>query len=276
MKKVNQLRTALSFGLSSFLISTVSHGQDDVWNGLARSQFDSSALTLRVPCAVVEDENGNAVPGLAPAYALNLLLSNAEPGSERLQLVEPIAEYAEIPESCLDTLTVSSDSTTATFATTSTELDSEAAAFLDRFYTLELQANLLAEGPIEFSIVSAESRDYRRPIFTGETFFGFIGISPFTTDFIFDDEFLDGVMNSWQQGLVVFEAGRLEIDCFFDDPNGLLELVEVVGTNERFRVKPTVTAADNGKNLYASCTAFNHDINRLENTLQFFTWTVNL
>lgn len=276
MNKVTQLRTALSFGLSSFLIAPISHGQEDVWSGLARSQFDSTTLTLRVPCAVVEDESGNAVPGLAPAYALNFLLSNAEPGSERLQLVAPTLEFSEIPESCLDTLTVSNDSTTATFTTSSTEVDTEAAAFLDRFYTLELQANLLSEGPVEFSIVNAESRDYRRPLYSGETFFGFIGISPFTTDFIFDDDFLDGVMNSWQEGLVVFEPGQLEINCFFDDPNELLELVEIVGSNERYRVKPSVTAADNGKNLYASCTAFNHDINRLENTLQFFTWTVSL
>ncbi|NKB33092.1 MAG: hypothetical protein GKR91_08345 [Pseudomonadales bacterium] len=269
------IRTILgSTSLTTALFSSLAIAQSDVWSGLARSQFDSTALTLRIPCAVVEDESSNEVAGLAPAYALNLLLSSTDPGNERFQLVEPIAEFAEIPESCLDTLTVSNDGSTATYTTSSTEIDVDAAAFADRFYTLELQANLLAEGPVEFSIISAESRDYRKPIYTGDFLDGFIGVG--STDFIYDDDFLDFVNTSWEQGLVVFESGRVENNCFYDDPNNLLEVIEVVGTNVRYRLKSTVSAADNGKNLFATCTAFNRDINRLERTLQLVTWTVSL
>ena len=34
------------------------------------------------------------------------------------------------------------------------------------------------------------------------------------------------------------------------------------------------TAADNGKEFYAVCTAFNLDINRLEKSVQVYAWTV--
>ena len=268
--------SVLNFTLATLFTSTISVAQSDVWSGLARSQFDSEALTLRIPCAVLEDESGNALSGLAPAYALNLLLSNTSPGNETFRLVEPIEAFSEIPESCLDTLTVSNDQSTATYSTSSTEIDVDAAANADRFYTLVLEANLLSEGPVEFSVVSASSREYRKPIYTGETFVGFIGPSPFTRDFIFDDEFLGGVMVTWLEGLLVFEPGRIENNCFYDDPNNLLEVFETVGTNVRYRLKSSVTSDQNGLNIYATCTAFNLDINRLERSLDFFTWTINL
>ncbi len=269
-------KNLLNATLASLFASTVSFAQSDVWSGLARSQFDSDALTLRIPCAVLQDEDGNPLQGLAPAYALNLLLSNTNPGSESFRLVEPIEAFNEVPESCLDTLTVSNNQSTATYTTSSTEIDVDATANADRFYTLELEANLLTDGPVEFSVVSASSREYRKPIFTGETFVGFIGPSPFTRDFIFDDEFLGGVMVTWLEKLVVFEPGRIDNNCFYDDPNNLLEVFETVGSNVRYRLKSSVTSDQNGLNIYASCTAFNLDINRLERSLDFFTWTINL
>ena len=264
----------VSLSLATTLFSSFAIAQTDVWSGLARSQFDSAALTLRIPCVVVEDESGNAVADLAPAYSLNLLLSSDEPGNERFRLVEPIAEFTAIPESCLDTLTVSNDATTATYTTSSTEIDTDAAVFADRFYTLELQTNLLLDGPIEFSIVSAESRDYRRPIFVGETFIAFVGPPPFNAEFIFDDNFLDQAMNAWNADLVVFEPGQVETNCFFDDPDEILEVVEVIGTNVRYRLKSTLTSADNNKEIAAICTAFNHDINRLEREVPIYTWSL--
>ena len=72
----------------------------------------------------------------------------------------------------------------------------------------------------------------------------------------------------------MYEAGRVQNDCYFDDPSNLLEVIEVVGTNVRKRLKPAVTAADNGKEFYAVCTAFNLDINRLEKSVQVYAWTV--
>ena len=276
MRKNNFMRfkKAASISASTLFIASVVNAQSDVWSGLARSQFDSDALTLRIPCAVVKDQNGNALSGLAPAYALNFLLSNTEPGNERFQLVEPIAEFTEIPDSCLDTLTVSNDLSSATYTSNSIEIDSDAAAYRDRFYTLELQANLLTDGPIEFSVTTVSSRDYRRPNYNGETYLAFVGPSPFSTQFVFDDDFLQQAKNAWTAGLVVYEAGRIQNDCYYDDPSNLLEVIEVVGTNVRKRLKPTVTQADNGKEFYAVCTAFNLDINRLEKSVQVYAWTV--
>ena len=274
MNKSMRFIKAASISAGTLLIASVVSAQSDIWSGLARSQFDSDASTLRIPCAVLKDQNGNALPDLAPAYALNFLLSNTEPGNERFQLVEPIAEFTEIPDSCLDTLTVSSDLSSATYTSNSIEIDSDAAAFRDRFYALELQANLLMEGPVEFSVVTVSSRDYRRPNYNGETYLAFVGPPPYTTQFVFDDDLLQQAKNVWNAGLVVYEAGRVQNDCYFDDPSNLLEVIEVVGTNVRKRLKPAVTAADNGKEFYAVCTAFNLDINRLEKSVQVYAWTV--
>ena len=265
-----------SIVLAVTLFTSAVKAQNNVWGGLARAQFDSTAGTLRIPCAVIEDESGNTMPGLAPAYALNLLLSSTEPGSERFRLVDPIAAFAEIPESCLDTITVLNDATTATFITNSTEIDTDAAVFTDRFYTLELQADLLADGPVEFSVISAESRLYRKPTFYGETFIGFIGPPPFGTKFVYDDAFLEAAWDVMQEGLVVFEPGRVVIDCFYEDPNNLLEVFELAGNNVRSMLKSTTTAADNGKQIFTTCTAFNRDINRLERSIQIYTWTIFL
>ncbi|MDA1369479.1 MAG: hypothetical protein O2971_01790 [Proteobacteria bacterium] len=263
-------------GLAASLYSFLVFAQDDVWSGLARSQFDSTAATLRVPCAIVEDESGSAVPGLAPAYALNLFLASLEAGNERFQLVDPITAYTEVPASCLDTLIVSNAGTTATYTTSSTEIDIDAAVFADRFYTLELQANLLTDGPVEFSVVNVTSRLYRKPSFVGETFLATIGPPPFNTQFIYDDGFLGQALVAMNQGLVVFEPGRVRVDCFFEDPNSLLEVFEVIGSNVRHKLKSTVTSADNNKEIRTRCTVFNLDINRLDRDIQIYTWFINL
>ncbi|MBM87336.1 MAG: hypothetical protein CMQ41_03075 [Gammaproteobacteria bacterium] len=271
--KLLPLKATASIILYAALYSSTTVAQSNVWTGLTRSQFDTPALTLRIPCATLKDANGNALLDFAPAYALNLLLSSDEPGQERFRLVEPMAELLQVPDSCLDTLTVSNDLSTATYTTSSAEIDSDAAVYRDRFYTLELEANLL-QSPIEFSVVEASGRDYRKPIYTGEKYLAFIGPPPFTTQFIFDDDFLTEAFKAWAEGLAVFEPGRVETKCFFNDPDNLLEVFEVVGTNTRYKLKPSVTAADNGKEIYTVCTAFNHDINRLEKYTQIYTWTI--
>ena len=260
--------------LVAALFTPLVSAQEDVWNGLARSQFDSSASTLRVPCVVVTDENGNSVPGLAPAYALNLLLVSLEEGNERFQLAEPIQAFSESPESCLDTLTVSNGGSTATYNTTSTEIDIDAAVFADRFYTLQLQANLSAEGPIEFSVVNATSRDYRRPFYVGELLTAFIPNSPFPTDYIYDDFFIENGLQLMNENLLVFEPGRIRFTCFYDDPSELLNLVDVAASNTRYRLDPALTAAHNGQSFWLSCTVFNLDLNRLEQTIPILEWSL--
>lgn len=258
------------------LFSSVVSAQNDVWSGLARSQFDSTVGTLRVPCAVVEDENGASVAGLSPAYALNLFLVSVEAGNERFRLVDPVAAFNHIPDSCLDTLTVADGGATATYTTSSAEVDIDAAAFADRFYTLQLQADLLTDGPVEFSVVNAQSRLYRKPQFLGETFLATIGPPPFNSDFIYDDAFLGAARIAMDQDLEVYEPGRVRVDCFFEDTNNLLEVFEVVGSNVRYKLRSTVTSADNNKEIVTKCTAFNLDINRLDTVVQIYTWFISL
>ena len=260
--------------LCVLLPTPMANAQPDVWSGLARTQFDSAASTLRIPCAVLEDENRNSIPGFAPAYALNLLLLSAEPDNEVFRLVNPIQTFEEIPESCLDTVTVSSSGSIATYTTSSTEIDVDAAANAETFYTLELQANLSAPGPLEFSVLSADSRNYRRPFYDAEIPQGFPPNQPFTLDFIYDDAILEGSLNAMNQNLQVFEPGRIAIECFYFDPNELLELVEVVGANERYRLKASVNVLDNGIRFSVHCTVFNRDLNRLDLTVPVLDWVI--
>jgi hypothetical protein len=72
------------------------------------------AATLPIPCAVLEDGTGMAIPGFAPAFALNLKLIGNE-----LRLVQPIRQFEKVPESCLDTLIV--DGKIAIYSTKSAE-----------------------------------------------------------------------------------------------------------------------------------------------------------
>lgn len=66
--------TIIACALFAALPLSQLNAQENVWGGLARSQFDSAALTLRIPCVVLEDEIGNSLPGFSPAFALNLQL----------------------------------------------------------------------------------------------------------------------------------------------------------------------------------------------------------
>lgn len=256
------------------LLTPIVSAQDDVWSGLARTQFDSAAATLRIPCAVLEDENGNSIPGFAPAYALNLLLVSTEINNEMFRLVDPIQAFEEIPDSCLDTLTVPTGGSTATYTTTSAEIDTRAAAFIDEFYSLELQADLSGVGadPVDFSVVVAERRDYSRPFYNTDTIEGYPPSSPFNLEFIWDDDAIDAALASVNENLVVFESGRIDIECFFSDPDEVLEELEVVGTNVRYRLKSSLSSADNSKSFSVNCTVFNPAINRLDDTITWFVW----
>lgn len=250
------------------------NAQENVWSGLARSQFDSAALTLRIPCVVVEDEIGNSLPGIAPAFALNLLLVSDDEGNQLLRLVEPLQEFAEIPDSCLDTLEVSSDGSTATYSTNSTEVDVDAAVFANRYYTIELQANLGGQGPIDFSVLSAEPRIYRAPRFVGETFSTFAPRAPFVTDYIYDESLINISVQEIYAGLVVYEVSTIDVSCFYSDPLGLLELVDVVNGNSRYRLKSSISSADNGLSFTLDCSVSNRDLNRHVEDVEMLSWFI--
>jgi hypothetical protein len=76
------------------------------------------------------------------------------------------------------------------------------------------------------------------------------------------------------QNLLVFEPSRIVIDCFYFDPDGLLEVMEVIGTNVRYRLKASVNVIDNGKRFSVHCTVFNRDLNRLDLTVPVLDWVV--
>ena len=252
------------------------NAQENIWSGLARSQFDSAALTLRIPCAAVEDEMGNSLPGFAPAFALNLLLVGDDEDNQLFRLVEPLQEFSEIPDSCLDTLEVSSDGSTVTYSTNSTEVDVDAAVFANRYYTLELQTNLGGQGPIDFSVLSAESRIYRAPRFIGETFLSFVPVAPFVTDFIYDEVLINSAVQQVHAGLLVYEPSTIDVSCFYFDPLGLLELVDVVSGNSRYRLNSSVTSADNNTSFTLRCTVFNRDLNRHVEEFDILSWFIQI
>ena len=265
MHRTTGLLTAL---LVTFSIPSA-FAQSDIWDGLARTTFDIPAATLRIPCVALEDGTGMAIPGFAPAFALNLQLVG-----DALRLVEPIQAFEEIPESCLDTLVV--DGNIAIYSTESAEVDSNAAENTNRFYTIELQATIPADGPIDFAVLTAEDRLYIRPTFEGANFELGAGIGSYPREKVYDDALLDEALRLMLEGITVFEPGNLEIQCDFDDPLALLEVVGNVGDNTQFRIKPSLTAADNGKIFGINCTAFNRDINRLELTIPSVEWTIAL
>lgn len=265
----------LNFTFCLPFLASVASAQDDVWSDLARTRFDSAAMTLRVPCAVVVDEKGSSVPGLAPAYAFNLFLLSAEPGTEVFRLVDPIQAFEEIPDSCLDTLRIPTAGSTVIYTSSSTEVDADAAVFADKFYTLELQADLSAGGPVDFSVLSATSRNYTRPFYATDTTEAFPPLQPFNLAFIYDDTFIDFGLNSLNENLLVFEPGRLDFQCFYSDPDNLLEFVDVIGTNTRYRLSSSLSSADNGKTFTVDCSIFNRELNRLEDTIPVFRWFIS-
>jgi len=243
--------------------------QSDVWDGLARTTFDIAASTLRIPCAVLEDGTGMAIPGFAPAFALNLLLVG-----DALRLAEPIQAFDEIPESCLDTLAI--DGNVATYSTESAETDSTSAENTNRFFTIELQATIPADGPIDFSILSAEDRLYIRPFYEGEISRISAGVNAESRNFVYNDILIDEALRLMLLGITVYQAGNLEIQCEFYDPLALLEEVGSVDDNTQYRIKSSLTAADNGKEFSINCTAFDRDINRLELTTPIVEWVISI
>lgn len=260
-------------GLLTALLVTFSappvYAQSDIWDGLARTTFDVAAATLRIPCAVLEDGTGMEIPGFAPAFALNLLLVG-----DALRLAEPIKAFDEIPESCLDTLTI--DGNIAIYSTESAESDSTSAENTNRFYTIELQATIPSDGPIDFAVLTAEDRLYIRPFYEGDSFAIRAGLSNYSRDFVYDDVLVDEALRLMLSGITVYEAGNLEIQCDFYDPQALLEEVGSVGDNTQYRIKSSLTAADNDKVFSINCTAFNRDINRLELTIPVVRWVIFL
>ena len=263
------------FGIFLLMLSTlpIANAQENVWSGLMRTQFDSGAATLRIPCAVLKGADGNNLPDFAPAYALNLFLLNAEIDNFLCRLTDPIQAFDVIPESCLDTLTLATDGSSVTYETMSAEVDSDAMANADRFYALELQADL-GGSAIDFSVVSAESRNHRRPFYNAEIFEGYPPLRPFYADYVYDDLYIDAGYSALGENLVVYEPGRIVFNCFYSDPNNLLEIVEVIGNNTRYRLKSSVGMADYGKVFSVNCTIFNLDLNRLEDTVPIFTWFI--
>ncbi len=261
--------TELLAALLLTLTTPSAFAQSDVWDGLARTTFDIAAATLRIPCVALEDGTGTAIPGFAPAYALNLQLVG-----DALRLVEPIQTFDEVPGTCLDTLAV--DGNVATYSTESAESDSNLAENTNRFYTLELQATIPADGPIDFTVLTAEDRLYIRPFFEGDTFAVSAGIGFYPRDFVYDDSLVLEAQRLMLLGLTVAQPGNLQVQCSFSDPLALLEVVSSVGEDTQYRIKQSLSAADNGKIFSINCTAFDHDINRLELTTPIIEWVITL
>lgn len=243
--------------------------QATVWDGLARTTFDTSAATLRIPCVALEDGTGAAIAGFAPAFAMNLQLVG-----DALRLVDPLQTFDEIPEICLDTLVI--DGNIATYSTESAELDSSQVENTNRFYTLELQAAIPADGPIDFTVQTAEDRLYIRPFFDGETFIASAGLGFYTRDFVYDDSLINEARRLMLLDIIVGQAGNLQIECDYLDPQAVLEVIGNVGGVTQYRMKSSLTAADNGKLFSINCAAFDYDINRLELTIPIIEWVINL
>lgn len=258
--------------LAAFLVTfsaPSAFAQSDVWDGLARTTFDIAAATLRIPCAVLKDGTGAAIPGFAPAFALNL-----QQAGDVLSLAGPIKTFEEIPESCLDTLVV--DGNIAIYSTASAVLGSDAVENSNRFYTIELQATIPSDGPINFTALKVEDRLYKRPTFEGSIFTFRAGSGTYVREFVYGAPLIDDAMRLMLEGTQVFEAGRLEIKCDFNDPLALLEVVGSEGDSTQYRIKAALTAADNNKVFSITCTAINRDLNRLELTIPMVEWVVTL
>jgi len=264
-----QKTTGMLIAILATFSATSASAQTDIWDGLARTTFDTSTATLRIPCAVVKDGTGKTIPGFAPAFAMNLQLAG-----NALRLVDPIKAFEEVPESCLDNLVV--DGNIATYSTQSAESNSTAAEFSNRLYTLALQATLPSNGPIEFTVLSSEERFYIRPFYEGEAFAFSAGASRYPRDFTYDDSQVNEALRLLLLGLTVSEHGRIDTQCAYKDPLGLLEVVGNVDGNTQYRIKSSLTAADNGKIFSIECTAFNRDINRLDLAFPLVEWIINL
>ncbi|PCH61221.1 MAG: hypothetical protein COC19_04995 [SAR86 cluster bacterium] len=243
----------------------------NVWYGLERTTLDTAASTLRIPCVKFEDENGDLVAGYGPAFALNLQVIG-----DTLRLVGPSLELSELPQSCLDTLTLSNDGNFVNYTTSSAELDSDRLANAKHYYSLDLSADISTGGEIAFIANSVTDRFYTSPVYNGESFLNVAGVAPLTRDFIYDDDYINEALGLMYADLTVFEAGRTTVECGYVDNDNVLEVVEIIGSNTRYRLKSSLTTADNGKQFSISCPVFNHDLNRLELVINIVTWNVFL
>lgn len=232
----------------------------DDWAGLRRTTYDTDDATLRIPCVRVTNANSNTVTGLAPAFSINLISSG-----NNFILGENLRELSTIPASCLDSLALSSDGNSATYTTSSAQLDSDAALFRDIYFTIELAANL-SSNPVSFNVVSASSRAYTRAGFQSAA------VQAAITDKqqIFDDTDLESLSGEIVRRLVVSEPGVYDAVCRYKDVlGGVIELIETVNGNKRYRINQNLTSANNGSTFFnAECDVYNRDLNLFETRLE--------
>jgi len=257
-----QKKAGMLFLLVSTLCASVNLNAQtsDDWTNLRRSIWDTDDATLRVPCLRLVDASGAQVAGLAPAFSINLVAA-----ADTLTLGSNLRALAEVPASCLDLLTLSSDGGSAVYQTSSVQLDSDAALFRDTYFTLELQANLTVN-PISFSVTSASSRSYTRAGYQSDAVLNLI------TDKlrIFDDADLDILGQEIVRRLVVSEPGIYGAVCRYKDTlGGVLELIETVDGNARYRLNQDFTNANNGAIFFnGECDVYNRDLNLFETRLE--------
>lgn len=246
--------------LALFASSNLSAQASDDWTGLRRSIWDTDDATLRVPCLRLVDSSGAQVAGLAPAFSINLVAT-----ANTLTLGSNLRALATVPASCLDLLTLSSDGSSAVYKTSSVQFDSDATLFRDTYFTLELQASLTTN-PINFSVVSASSRNYVRAGYQSDAVLNLI------TDKqrIFDDVDLEILGQEIVRRLVVSEPGLYGAVCRYKDTlGGVIELIETVDGNARYRIKQSFTNADNGAIFFnGECDVYNRDLNLFETRLE--------
>lgn len=232
----------------------------DDWSNLSRSIWDTDNTTLRVPCLRLVDAAGLQVAGLAPAYSINL-----EAAQDSFILGSNLRALAEIPSSCLDLLTLSNDSSSAVYRTSSAQLDSDAAIFRDNYVTIEMQASLTTN-PVSFRVVSANSRSYTRAGYQSDAVLNLV------TDKqrIYDNADLDILSQTIVSRLVVSEAGVFGAVCRYKDTlGGVIELIETVDGNARYRINQSFTNANNGAIFFhAECDVYNRDLNLFETRLE--------
>ncbi|MFK7865496.1 MAG: hypothetical protein AB8B95_14870 [Pseudohongiellaceae bacterium] len=255
--------------LGVFLSFTASAQSSDDWTGLRRSIYDTDDATLRVPCVRVANSSGGQVAGLAPAYSINLKSAGSS-----FTLGENLRALTEMPTSCLDSLILSNDGTSATYTTSSAQLDSDAAIFRDTYFTIAMTANLQVS-PALFSVNSAVSRNYARAGYQSDALLNFVS----NKQQIFDDSDLTTTSREIVRRLVVSEPGVYDAVCRFDQlPSSAVEELETVNGNRRFRMNQNLTNASNGSVLFhVFCDVYNRDLNLFETRLErIATWIIAL
>jgi hypothetical protein len=232
----------------------------DDWTNLRRSTWDTDDATLRIPCLRLVNASGAQVPGLAPAFSINLVAT-----ADTLTLGSNLRALSDVPASCLDLLTLSSDGRSAVYKSSSVQFDSDAALFKDIYFTLELQASL-AVSPVRFNVISATSRNYVRAGYQSDAVLDLI------TDKqrVFDDADLEILGQEIVRRLVVSEAGVYNAVCRYKDTlGGVIELIETVAGNARYRLNQSFTNANNGAIFFnGECDVYNRDLNLFETRLE--------